>query len=162
MAHVKVADKKAIAPETSNVPAETLKVVAPKIKVKRDWGKLVSLDIPEEALRKYPDMAFAWVLRNDDKIMAYQNMGYTYPQLTNAELKSPDFMGRDTSYIMKGDLILMMHPLDEEEDRLNYWKGICEQRMSHFNKSDRAKQVKDIHSTASIGEEVNTERKETL
>jgi hypothetical protein len=163
MAYIKKADRVAIAPETSTVNAVTPKAEAPKIKVKRDWGKLVSLDIPEEAIRKYPDMAFAWVVRNEEKTLSYQNMGYTYPQLTNSEIKSPSFIGRDTTYIMKGDLILMMHPLDEEKDRLAYWQGICNQRMNHLERAEVDAKAKAVHPSSGYNnDESKIEMKDNL
>jgi len=129
MPYVKVGDRKKTEQETQSNQPETQKqtsttepVETPKIRVKRDWTKKDKLTPPAEYFTKYPGMHPVWVRRTSEDMEEKEGEGYEYPTLTKDERKSKGPLAQgssETSFITRGDLVLMHIPEEDYNDRLN-------------------------------------------
>ena len=122
MSYEKVADRESrLKREAEANLGMTAIAEPPKIKVKRDWTKKDKLALPEEYFKKYPNMHPVWIRRTSEDMEEKEGEGYEYPQLTKEERKSKGPLAQgtsETSFITRGDLILMHIPLEDYNDRL--------------------------------------------
>lgn len=152
MVYIKKADRLKIEEKAKEIVSATKQgpepIVMPAIRVKHDWSNKDPWRVPDAVVKKYPEMAFHWVLRTIDtvnRMEEYEGNGWTYPQLTREErgLKGPAVS--ETTFIIKGDTVLMMLPIEDYKDFINHRDGIVIKRQNLLAKRNKLRQDMESH-----------------
>ena len=124
MAYVKVKDRikePEVNPEVKEQIEQPAVMATPTIRVKKDWSKKDKLELPKAYFTKYKGMHPVWIRRVDSEMEEKEGEGYEYPTLTKEERKSSGPLAQgssETSFITRGDLILMHIPEQDYQDKL--------------------------------------------
>jgi len=142
--------------KANTVDTVTPPVAAPvSIRVKRDWSKKNSLNVPSEILKQHPNMHFVWALRDADKLREKEEMGYTYPTTSIDKRKVGNGVGNETTFVTRKDLILMMIPQEDYIDRVKFKEDEARQRLNSLSVTSRNRtSIQNIHPSLIVGENV--------
>ena len=171
MAYIGKADRIKITEKAKEIVSETQRgpepIIIPPIKVKHDWSNKDPWRVPPAVEKKYPNMAFHWVLRTVDSVNRmeeYEGNGWTYPQLTREERGQKGPAMSETTFIMKGDTVLMMLPKDDYADFIKQRDDIVLKRQNLIANRGRIKREMESHHElgSSLDEDVKMENKDTL
>lgn len=134
-------------------------VKAPKIKIKRDWGEVDKLALPKGVAEKYPDMYFYWVRRDKDELRKFENWGFLYVKIDPVSSEASKLVAdpaSETSFVLQGDLVLMMLPMDEYKEFTEYRREQVN-RFSRFinQKNENKAKAQGIHNSLSYDESIS-------